>query len=66
MQEQQIRLVADVTAAGGIVASLMSWLPPVAAALGCIWYLLLFYEKVSGKQFHLTRLGQWLRDRCKR
>lgn len=54
----------DVAAGGGIIASLMSWLPPIAAALGVCWYLLLFYEKISGKEFHLTNFGKWLRGCC--
>lgn len=66
MQEQQARFGMDVVAGGGIVASLMSWLPPIAALLGIVWYLLLFYEKVSGKEFHLTQLGRWVREKVKR
>lgn len=62
-QEQQVRLAGDVVAGGAIISSLLSWLPPIAAVLGVIWYLLLFYEKLSGKEFHLTRLGKWLREK---
>jgi len=37
------RYVADVVSAAAIIGSLMSWLPPVAAALGIIWYVLQIY-----------------------
>lgn len=35
--------VIDALSAAAIVTSLMGWLPPIAAALGIIWYVLQIY-----------------------
>lgn len=48
----------DVVSGVAIVAALMDWLPPVAAFLGIIWYLLQIYgwfEKRMNKKKNYAR-----------
>ena len=41
--------LVDVGAAGGVISTLMGWLPPIAAALGILWYIICIYEYVKAK-----------------
>lgn len=41
--QDTLRLGADLISAGAIVTSLMGWLPPIAAILGIVWYVLQIY-----------------------
>lgn len=40
----------DVLSASAIVASLVGWLPPIAAALGIVWYCILIYDRLFNKK----------------
>jgi len=44
------RIAADIAAAGAVVGSLMGVLPYVAAALGVLWYGVLFYDRFWRKK----------------
>lgn len=35
----------ELVSASAIVLSLVGWLPPIAAALGIIWYCILIYDR---------------------
>ncbi len=37
----------DFAAAGTILASLLGWLPPLAAGLAIVWYLFLIYDRIK-------------------
>lgn len=44
----QIKAVIDwVVAPGTIVASLLGWLPPIAAALSIVWVSLQIYDRLK-------------------
>lgn len=52
------RVVIDTLSAAAIVASLMQWLPPMAAILGIVWYILQIYgwfEKRCNKKKQYKR-----------
>lgn len=56
--EPTIRHAADVLSATAIVTSIIGWLPPVAAVLGIIWYVLQIYgwfEKRFAKRKQFKR-----------
>lgn len=40
----------DALSLTAIVTTLAGWLPPIAALLSIIWYLILIFEKVTGKK----------------
>lgn len=39
----------DIAAAAGILGSIIGFLPPMGAALGVIWYIVLFYDRFLGR-----------------
>lgn len=39
----------EIATASAIVATLMGWLPPIAAALGIVWYLILIYDRLFSR-----------------
>lgn len=41
----------DVIAYGNTAATLMGWLPPIAAGLTVLWLAIQITEKVTGKSF---------------
>lgn len=43
-----MRQTADVAAYGGTIATLLGWLPHIAAVLSIIWLSLQIVEKLSG------------------
>lgn len=45
----------DAGAAGAIIASMLGWLPPVAAVLAILWYLLQFWESRTLQSFMQKR-----------
>ena len=45
--DQMVKHVGDTISGVAIVASLMSWLPPIAALLGIVWYLMQMYDWVN-------------------
>lgn len=47
----EIKKIIDVAAAGGVVATILGWLPAVAATLGIIWYLIQIIESQTGQKF---------------
>ena len=53
MQAQQIAKTAgDVTAHGTVIATLLGWLPHIAALFSVLWLLMQMTEKAVGKPFH--------------
>lgn len=40
----QLLAIADTLAVGGAIASLVQWLPPLAAGLSCLWLGTRLYE----------------------
>jgi len=59
--EQIVRNVGDVTAAAGVIAVLSKLVTVLAAVASLLWTVMRIYEMVTGKPFHLTRSGEWLR-----
>jgi hypothetical protein len=47
--EHVVRHATDAVAAGAIVTSLVGWLPPVAALLGIVWYILQIYSWIENR-----------------
>jgi TctA family transporter len=42
--------VINMGAIASVLGSLVGWLPPIAAALGIIWYCVLIYDRFFGKR----------------
>lgn len=42
---QGLVLPGEVLSASTIIASIMGWLPPLAALMGIIWYCVLLYDR---------------------
>ena len=56
LQSQQTALKHGIDAlmAGGVVASIVGWLPAIAALLSIIWFAIQIIEKLSGEKIHAT------------
>lgn len=53
MQPQTLlKSATDVTAYGTVVATVIGWLPAIAALFSIIWLSMQMAEKVTGKTFH--------------
>ena len=50
MTDHPVVQVGNVVAAGFTLSSLLGWLPPTAAALGILWYGVLFYDRFWKKK----------------
>lgn len=48
---QELKHGLDVVAYSSMVAALVGWLPPIAAALTIVWLSIQITEKVLGKPF---------------
>lgn len=44
MQQEQIKQLGDALSLGTVIASLMAWLPPIAALLTVVWTAIRIYE----------------------
>ena len=67
MQTQQIiKQTGDVAAYGTVVATLVGWLPAIAALFTILWLAIQITEKVVGKSFHhlVQCAWQWLKGIC--
>jgi TctA family transporter len=40
----------NIGAIASVLGSLVGWLPPIAAALGIIWYLVLLYDRFFNRK----------------
>jgi hypothetical protein len=56
-----IKVVGDVAAGGVSVATLMQWLPAVAAIFTIVWTAMRLYESVTGKAFSQSGLAKLMR-----
>jgi hypothetical protein len=54
---EHFKLIGDVAAGTVTVLTFVSVLPAVAAAFAIIWYMIGFYEKISGKAFSQSALA---------
>ena len=45
------RVPTDTVAGAAIIASLLQWIPPVAAILGVVWYLIQIYESQTVRHY---------------
>lgn len=52
-RKQMLQNALDATPHLGVLATLMGWLPPLAAALSIVWIGLQIAEKISGKPLHI-------------
>lgn len=60
MQKDQIaKEIADVSAAGVAAASLLEWLPAIAALFTVLWLSIRIWEKITGRDFS-TSCVAWL------
>jgi hypothetical protein len=55
LQETWIKASGDLAAAGAILGTLVSILPPIAAILGIVWYVLQIYESHTMREWRLHR-----------
>ena len=55
-QVQEAKMIVDVAAGAGVVATIMGWLPAIAAVLGIVWYLVQLFESKTGQ-----RIIEWAR-----
>jgi len=46
----KLKYACDAVAACGVVLTLVSWLPAIAAGLSAIWYIIRIYEWIKGKK----------------
>jgi hypothetical protein len=49
MSDQQLNAALNIGSAATVIGSLAGWLPPIAAALGIIWYCIQIYEWARGR-----------------
>lgn len=49
---QVVHTVVTTTATGVTVATLLGWLPLLAAGLASIWYVIIILEKILNKPVH--------------
>lgn len=60
MQTQQaIKVTGDATAYGTAVATLVGWLPNIAALLSILWFAIQITEKVTGRTLHDMLRCRW-------
>jgi len=59
--EQHGRQIADAAAYSGVIATLMGWLPAIAALFSIVWIAMQMVEKVTGRKLH-----EMLRGLCRR
>lgn len=59
MSEPPHKSVAEAGVALLVVGSLASFLPPIAAFFGCVWYAILIWESKTGEKLK-HRLRTWL------
>jgi hypothetical protein len=59
-KEHAVRNVGDAISAAGVVGTLIKVLPAIAAVVSLVWTVMRIVEMLTGKPFHLTRLGRWL------
>lgn len=57
-----VKAAVDAGAAGAIVATLVGWLPAIAAALAIVWYLVQIAESKTGQRFIAWVMGKCRRD----
>ena len=57
LQTEQVKHIADVVVGSTIIASLLSWLPPIAAILGIIYTTVRIYETKT-----CTRFIVWIKQ----
>jgi len=50
--QQIVKSAGDVTAYGTAVATLVGWLPHIAALFSVLWLGMQMLEKITGKPFH--------------
>jgi hypothetical protein len=50
-QLTMFQIVGHGVAGGTVLGTLFGWLPPLAALLGCIWYLIQICESRSFRRF---------------
>jgi hypothetical protein len=53
--QNSIRLAIDGVAAGGIVGSFLSILPPIAAVLSIVWFSIQIYESKTFQEWRRRR-----------
>lgn len=49
--QHPIRIGLDMLAAGAVFGTIVSWLPPISAALGIIWFLIQIWESRTVQAF---------------
>lgn len=59
--QEQVKHAIDGGAAAAVLSSLAGWLPPIAAALGIIWYCVQIAESKTGQRV-IGRVRAWLRS----
>ena len=50
--EQTIKTVVDASAYSTLIATLIGWLPSIAALFSITWFAIQITEKATGKSFH--------------
>jgi hypothetical protein len=52
---ETLKQILDTISLVSIAATLLGWLPPLAAALGIAWYCVLFYDRFVSKRRDATQ-----------
>lgn len=60
---EAIKAVGDISAASITVATILNWLPAVAALLTILWTITRLYESVTGRPFSESKLAKFLTNR---
>ena len=53
-QQSVLKHGIDAVAAGGVIASLIGYLPAIAAVMSILWFAIQIIEKLSGEKIHAT------------
>lgn len=59
--QQNVKYGADALAFGGVIGTLVGWLPAVAAGLSILWLSIQISEKVIGRPFNEILRNLWWR-----
>lgn len=58
-----LKTAGDISAASVTVATILNWLPAIAALGTILWTAMRIYETVTGKQFSESALAKFLSGR---
>lgn len=60
---EAIKAVGDISAASITVATILNWLPAIAALFTIIWTSTRLYESITGRPFSESKIAKFLTGR---